>query len=966
MRLKPLARYIVLLYLCFCGIASSGQQLSYRHFGVNEGLPHPELYALCKGANNTLWISTDNGLSNYDGSSFKNYSTKNATGSSFVLSATELPDQRLLVNAYRGGLCFWENGEMIKASVSQAAGFYYSYSSMEQLLKTLFTVQYDSLNHCVWAILSGYALAQLTIKGRHITVERFWNNMPYYHVYIDTANQTTWIASNNGLLQFKNGDIQPSVAALRGKEVTKIAAFGSGALLLAGPQGLMLYNIRKGLVEDEAIFAGQPIQYKDFLYDAANGLYWIPDLNGGVRVYEANKPHRQRYHLLQDANVNYLFADGLGNVWCCTYGSGLFQFPQAHIVNYNVADGLRDNYVTHIKSVGNKINIACLRSFYAFDTLAGTFRPLLLTNLRKPHNKVIVKPDGKPLFTTGSSILDDSQRTIWDGKKLIYDAAYLAKDTLLVANYGGFSVLNKAFQTIKHNYQLPKYLSYHKILSLKDTLLLASNNGVYMRFGSIWQHANEANGLPDNFVYDVKVHDGKVYCATRSGLAMIDREGYIGYDAARPPGNTLILGLCKDGRGGMWMATGNGLYLEYKGMIYLFDVRDGLVANDLTEVYREGDRLYVGTTQGLSIIQLPAMYQVLEQQRHCQLTVQAWASNGNRNSAIYDGVSLAAAENDVWLKVVGPDFSMPGLRQLEYSIDGGKSWTAIDGRRLALRSLGYGNYRMQVRTKLRNQQQYQLLADYAFSIRVPWYRNVFFIIGLVLLLMLVAGWLFFRYSRRKHQRAVQQLQVQQQVLDLKQKAMAALLNPHFVFNSINSINYYIHNGEEETYTRLLTDLSRLIRLNLNNTYQDRVTLASELEIIHLYVQFEKHRFIRHPLDFAVQYDSQRAAETIKIPSMMLQPFVENAIWHGVLPKQGGKVLLAVKDAPDGYISIAVQDDGGGCDPLRLTERSGVAGVRGIGLIQERIQAYNSLHEKPIQLAFANQPQGFVVQLLFPL
>lgn len=950
-------RFALLFLICCCSNLLSAQQLAYRHFGINEGLPHSELYAICQGPDKTLWISTDNGLSHYDGISFRNYNPKLVTTSNYILYSVFLPDGRLLVNAYRQGLCFLEKGVLVKAEVD-TNGFEHAAAG----IKALYTLTYDAINQCVWAITASRALMQLTIKGNKITVQEDWRPGIYFWVYVDVAAKTTCIGSTKGLCKYNKGNIIPIASGPQGRSITKIMELDGQTFLLATPNSLLFFNKTKKTVDKEVRFAGNSLHYELFMYDPSTRFFWLPDKTGGIKIFTLQETQKPVFSILPEVNFNHLFPDGMGNVWCCSYGNGLFQFPQVGIVNYNAQEGLKDNYVTHI-GCSDKLYVSCLKSYYQFDTLSGRFTVLLETDARKPYNKSILLQNGSTGFLHADAIITQQGKKYYHNNSVIYDAAKLHKDSFLLGSFGGLRVLNNRYEEFDAHFPVGNQ-RVNKVLVNGDSILVGTASGFYVRSFGKWHHYNEKNGLPDDIVEDFGVVNGKIYVAGRSGMAIIDKEGKVSTYEKIKAGSTSIIGLVVDNWGGMWMATGNGLYLDYQDRLYQFDQYEGLISNDVTEVFANGRKLYAGTTQGLSVIDLPALYGSFGPAVPCLLHVTLSVVKDSAVKRIDNSMELSPNENDIQLNITGPDFYHPRQRILQYSLDGGQNWSDILNRQVELPSLNSGKYHLQVRTKLRNEQQFQILANYQFRIQLPWYRNVFFIVSIVMLLMLLAGLLFLRYSKEKNKRAVQQLQVKQQVLDLKQKAMAAMLNPHFVFNSINSINYYIHNGEEEKYTRLLTDLSRLIRLNLNNTYQDKVTLASELEIIELYVQFEKHRFIRHPLDFSIEYQSAHSAQYIKIPSMMLQPFVENAIWHGILPKQGGHVSLTVSDVPDGYIEIAIQDDGKGCDPAKLmTNRAD--DVRGVGLIQERIQAYNSLHKKPIELLFPSSAIGCTVILRFP-
>jgi ligand-binding sensor domain-containing protein/two-component sensor histidine kinase len=956
---NSVGRYILLFLICCCSSSLlCGQQLSYRHFGINEGLPHSELYAICQGPDKTLWISTDNGLSHYNGNVFINYNPKTVTGSNYVLHATFLSNGRLLVNSYRKGLCFLDNGKFTNITVI-ANGL----PDLKVHLESIYTLADDAVNQCVWAITAGHGLIRFTIKGDTLTAQQHWFTRFNYWVYVDTINQTTYVCNKDGLSRYSNGTLLPVCDAIKGMTITKAVAYDDQHLLLSTNNSLLIYNKQLRTITKEIHFDGGNLHFEYFMYDKRTKLVWLPDRAGGVKIYGLEQPEKRLYHILREVNVNYLFADGLGNTWCCSYGSGLFQFPQLNIVNYNAAEGLKDNYITHISGNG-PLNISCLKSFYRFNNPTGEFEMLLASDERKPHNKSIMLPNGKLIYLNAGYLRNNQGDILYSQRSVLYDMAPLGSDTLLLGAFNGLAILSSTYKPLQNNFPVPPQ-RINKIWVRGDSIILGTSTGVFVRSNGRWQQYNEKNGLPDNIVNDFRVANGKIYATGRSGMALIHSNGKVTqYDKIKTA-NTSIVGLVIDDWGGMWMATGNGLFLDYGDKLYRFDQYDGLIANDVTAVYAFDGKLFTGTTQGLSIIDLPDLYANLGKRVPCYLQVSLFAENGIGAKRIDNATQLSPNENDIQLNITGPDFYHPQQRLLQYSLDGGKNWSDIVNRQLNLPSLNYGQYHLQVRTKLRNEQQFQTLADYKFGIRLPWYRNVIFIISIVLLLMLLLGWLFLRYYKQKNKRALQQLQVKQQVLDLKQKAMAAMLNPHFVFNSINSINYYIHNGEEEKYTLLLTDLSRLIRLNLNNTYQDSVNLASELEIIQLYIQFEKHRFIRHPLEFYLHYKSSLPPHQVKIPAMMLQPFVENAIWHGVLPKHGGELSLTVSDTLGGYIEVTIQDNGNGFNADKfLAAKKG--DVRGVWLIRERIQAYNSLHSRPISLLFPQSTIGFTVVLRFPV
>ena len=147
------------------------------------------------------------------------------------------------------------------------------------------------------------------------------------------------------------------------------------------------------------------------------------------------------------------------------------------------------------------------------------------------------------------------------------------------------------------------------------------------------------------------------------------------------------------------------------------------------------------------------------------------------------------------------------------------------------------------------------------------------------------------------------------IAEMEMSVLRAQMNPHFLFNCLNSIKLYMVQNDARTAASYLTKFSRLIRLILNNSKSKEVKLSHELEALKLYIEMEQFRF-RNKFDFQIIIDKVIGAEFIDIPPMILQPFVENAIWHGLMHKENGKGLLKIEVKKlDNNIQFVIQDNG---------------------------------------------------------
>ena len=192
------------------------------------------------------------------------------------------------------------------------------------------------------------------------------------------------------------------------------------------------------------------------------------------------------------------------------------------------------------------------------------------------------------------------------------------------------------------------------------------------------------------------------------------------------------------------------------------------------------------------------------------------------------------------------------------------------------------------------------------------------------------------------------------VLKLSQTEMAALralMNPHFIFNCLNSIQYFTAQNDADKATDYLAKFSRLIRLVLENSKSDKVTLANELETLRLYIEMEAMRF-PDKLHYQIQLADGIDAESIQIPPLLLQPFVENAIWHGLMHKdEGGLVQVAVAQPTEDRLHIEITDDGVGRQKAAEYKSKSATKNKSFGmkLTAERIQLINQLYNTQTQI-----------------
>ncbi|MBT8315056.1 MAG: tetratricopeptide repeat protein [Maribacter sp.] len=209
-----------------------------------------------------------------------------------------------------------------------------------------------------------------------------------------------------------------------------------------------------------------------------------------------------------------------------------------------------------------------------------------------------------------------------------------------------------------------------------------------------------------------------------------------------------------------------------------------------------------------------------------------------------------------------------------------------------------------VKTKLRKNQTTLLISGFALA--------------------LLAGIFYILYRQY-------QLNNDKKLLTLEQSMLRSQMNPHFLFNSLNSIKLYIINNDKKNAVHYLNKFSKLVRKILEASSLKEISLAEELETVELYMNIENIRF-SNEINFNISIDDEVDIHTVKIPSLILQPFLENALWHGLSSIEGEKRIdLEVNRGNNDFIDISITDNGVGRDAAEIIKKSKVLKRKSVGI-----------------------------------
>lgn len=228
------------------------------------------------------------------------------------------------------------------------------------------------------------------------------------------------------------------------------------------------------------------------------------------------------------------------------------------------------------------------------------------------------------------------------------------------------------------------------------------------------------------------------------------------------------------------------------------------------------------------------------------------------------------------------------------------------------------------------------------NLRLRRNKNTLIISIIVLALLMFILYILYRQKQLKNEK---------QILTLERSMLRSQMNPHFLFNTLNSIKLYIINNEKKNAVHYLNKFSKLIRKILESSSLKEISLADELDTIALYMNIENIRF-SNEINFKVHLDPSLDPHTIKIPSLILQPFLENALWHGLSSKEGEKhIALSVTQENKDFIKISIKDNGVGREASEKIKKNKSLKRKSIGIAitKQRLANFSKDYQNSFQV-----------------
>jgi hypothetical protein len=693
------------------------------------------------------------------------------------------------------------------------------------------------------------------------------------------------------------------------------------------------------------------------LNEDEQGNIWVGFFYGGEEMIPFGNFSLDRKHFFGAKTVGCVFRDNDGGYWFCTIGEGVYYLPDINVNYLTMYNGLPENTITALAPFpGQKIVIGLPNSTVALfnpDATGESRLKMKQIGLRKELASDAIITEGHTIFlnTDVNTLLDSDLNVVQSIPFAAHEKGIVknaADGTYFLFCQSGLAWLKRDFTL--DSIQMTKLRFTTAFYSSNGTLWLGALNGLWtFRNGSPFYYSDSIPQLQVRI--DAICEDGihNIWVATRGdGVFVIHGKKIFHLVDSDGLASNTCRTMIEDEQGDIWIGTNRGIsYVSSfdnasgKANIRNFNITNGLLTNEVRTMVMSGDLLWIGTNEGLCWLKVANLMGIPVAP---PIYISDVSSSGKHFSP-EETPEFKAGDAAIRVYLEGLYYRDPDGIRFKYRLLGSDTnWIVTENHELAFSGLSPGSYTLEVYAVTSNGVSSKSPAHFNFIIYPPfWFTWWFITIGgitLAYLGFMTAVWRARRIRRKKLEKAG----IEKRMAELRLSALRAQMNPHFIFNAINSIQHFVLQNDSDKAYSYLSKFSKLIRLVLDQSRADLVPVEQELDILKLYVELEKLRFDR-PFRFELNVDPWIEENNVKIPGMLIQPFVENSIWHGLLPKQSGEALVSVQMKRKGdKIEIVIEDNGVGRSKKLMSEKearinSGLESRKshGMEITEERIR-----------------------------
>lgn len=947
---------IALFFFLLSFLNGTAQNYSFISYSTSQGLPQSQVTSIVQDEEGYLWVGTLGGLARFNGQDFITYSSETGLLNNRISFLTFI-DGDLWIG-HEGGITSYTKSNFHKLKFKGEDNSYI----VKSIIKFRGRIIVATNGGGVFDIEKNQ-LRQLKTLGQSFSHIRD----------LLVVQNRLYLATKNGVVFTDNLKTFTKIPELRDYNSSGIRKWGNQLIITTFEKGMFIYKFKNKKINQIAL-RDKSLVFENVMVDSQNRC-WI-NTESGILLMDSkyNLKRIDESNGLPIGVISSIYEDYDKNIWFGTLGKGLLRFPSESFVSYTKLNGLSSDLVINI----NQDKEGELW-FGTFDKgIMKMTKKGKLSFLEFPNNRVwssVFQVDGFDWFGTDDGLVQLSAQN----KVKIFKVA----DGIPGEAVTAFYKINAHQMYIGGSEGISLYKN-KKIIKVKDVdnqevgvvrdfsynnnqLILGSSKGLFVRSKKGFQRIKTMQKPISCIEKDDK---NNLWVGTEEGLFIYANKKITQLFFSSIPSSNLITFL-NFRKGKMYVGTNNGLYVissyqkEKPLSISHFGIGEGLVdveTNLNSGFFDNTGVFWFGTSSGL-------VKYTQEKQKYSRTIPQIKLKSILLNYSQFDyskyskkidkkgfpiDLVLPYSKNNLTFEIDGISLVNHSDLSYQFWLEGlEEHWSPISKNTIvSFTGLGANHYTLHARS-VSGKGVYSKEIKISFIIRPAFYKTWWFISLITSSIIFVAYQFFrFRIKRELEKSHNEMVEYKSKLMSLEQKSLNASMNRHFIFNSLNSIQYFINSQDRLSANRYLTNFAKLIRKNLDATTQEgnMITLTQELEGLELYLSLESMRFKDR---FTYEVNCKNIdTDSVIIPAMLLQPFIENCIVHGILPNEDklGKITIDIK-VENNILIIQIDDNGIGIKNS-FQSKHGIEGdhrSQGMEITTKRIDLIKKISNKGFEI-----------------
>jgi ligand-binding sensor domain-containing protein len=965
--LPNMLKTILLFSLFLICLNTPAQNFSYTHYSIREGLAGSNVYAAIQDKEGFMWFATETGVSRFDGVHFKNFTIEDGLPDNEILGFFNDSKGRLWMMPFRATICYYYNGKLHTQKND-------SILRRLQVTGNINAMAEDKEGNL--ALIESYGIHLIKDK----ITKRIGINIkePYFAFAAMATNDSGIIDvfANKGFFAI-TGETLVSLNKTIGRYSIGQIFMGRSFFVEEKNNNINLTFYESGKSHS---FGISPVHLNFSILPEG---FFSDNTHDGTFIYNSNDFSFSEHHLPGKTIAN-VFKDNENNLWFCTQREGVYKLNSPFISNriFNNNSG---------KILGVHSLIKHKNRLWVGTEEAGLFTLMPVTNKIKtePYTASLM---GQPrnqtrvlLETKNSHLLIGMQKGIISTSSIkmslegsIKDITPAFADYVLVSTSSGVwlvdgTTLNKGAINIWEAIWDERATTAHYS---QGTFYIGTLDGLY----KLSRQDRKKNFLGDEdpllksrIAAIRETQDGTLWIATYDRGIIAYKNKKVIFTISKNDG--LSSNICRNlflYKNDLWVGTDNGLNkIAINGNKYAitkYTVADGLLSNFINAVCVDDSLVYVGTPEGVSYFD----DKKISQQAPSLLRLTDIIVSGNPIPHDVLPFTLARRNNNVRFEYAGISYRSGGEIFYRYRLLGlDTGWHITKDNFLNYPTLLPRGYTMELQAVNKFGTKSEI-ARIPFSIEKFWWETTWVQISGIVLFLSLVGFFMNRRIKQVRLREKEKNLLREQVSSLEQMALRAQMNPHFIFNSLNSIQHYVLDKDIIGANKYIAGFSRLIRLTLDNSSKPEISIEEEIKYLSQYLELEKMR-TGNKFNYSINVPENIVHNDHSIPPMILQPFVENSIRHGILYRNdsNGHIKIEAIQHEKG-LSFIIEDNGVGRLTAGLFKSKNPIEYqsKGISLTEQRINLMNRNRKEKIEMAmtdveFEGTVTGTRVIIIYP-